>query len=56
MAKIKAVSVFENSAGSLYVTDDKGRVWLKAHMNGQWTQVELPEPPAPSGGMRIRAL
>lgn len=48
MAQIKATSVAVNAEGSLYVVDDKGRLWLKAHINNQWGQEELPEAPAPS--------
>jgi len=46
MAKIVAVSASYNEQGSLAVVDNKGRIWLKASINGQWSQIEdLPEEP-----------
>lgn len=47
MAKIVAVSASYNEQGSLVVVDNKGRIWLKASINGQWSQIgDLPEEPA----------
>lgn len=45
MAMIKALSVTFNSAGSMYVVDTLGRVWVKTIGNGQWIQETLPQEP-----------
>lgn len=43
MGKIKAISVAFNEAGSQFVVDDKGQIWVKQKINGEWVLQELPE-------------
>ncbi len=42
---IKATSIAFNSAGSMYVVDTLGRIWIKTVSSGQWIQETLPQEP-----------
>jgi hypothetical protein len=43
MVKIKATYVTFNAAGTMFVVDDLGQLWMRAEINRQWSKVDLPE-------------